>query len=347
MKLASSLRLIAYLLGFGGALLLTALIIREGAAKIVAGLASASWAFPVAVAITVPRFLCDAAAWVALVPKENRPSFCTAIWIRWVGGSVNDLLPSARLGGDILTARLATISAGLTPGLAVGVAVVNMTVSVCMRIFVTAGCLVLIAGITGQGRLYIPSLLAGLIALVVVAGFYTIQRFGFFRLAGVLVSRVKFFAKWNSRLQGGAKFDDILRALYSRRRALLTYGLLWTVSWLIGCVETWIVLFALGIPTSFIAALIVETAGQGIRSVLFIVPAGLGVFEGGLLMICSLFGIPGEVALALALIRRGREALFSAPGLIVWQLVEARRMLRRTGENERERAGARGNAGSG
>jgi uncharacterized membrane protein YbhN (UPF0104 family) len=89
---------------------------------------------------------------------------------------------------------------------------------------------------------------------------------------------------------------------------------------------------ALGIQTSFIVALIVETAGQSVRSVFFIVPGGLGIFEGGMVMICGLLGISGDVALALSLISRAREALFFAPGLIIWQFVEARRVLRRVSE---------------
>jgi len=318
-------RFTIYLLGFAGALLLTVLIVREGATKIAAALASASWAFPVIAAINLPRFLSDAAAWLALVPKLDRPRFRTAIWIRWLGGSVNDLLPSARLGGDILTARLATISGGLSPTLASGVAVVNATISVCLRIVFTMACLILLAGVTGQGQLYLPTLLAGFAGLVAVAGLYIIQRFGFFQL----VTRLKYLAKWNALVQSGPKFDETVRALYSRRLGLLTCGLLWIVSWLIGCVETWIALFALGMHTNFVVALIVDTAGQGIRSVFFIVPAGLGVFEGGMVVICNVFGIPGDVALALSLIRRAREALFSAPGLIVWQFLEARRVLRR------------------
>jgi hypothetical protein len=32
------------------------------------------------------------------------------------------------------------------------------------------------------------------------------------------------------------------------------------------------------------------------------------------------------------LIRRAREALFSGPGLIIWQFVEARRVLHRVNE---------------
>ena len=332
MKTRSRIRLIGYLLGFAGGALLTVLILREGAARVAAALAAASWAVPVVVAINIPRMFSDGAAWLALVPRPDQPRLLTAVWIRWVGGSINDLLPSARLGGDILTARLATIRGGLPPTLAAGVAIVNMTVSVAMRILVTIATLLLIAGVTGLANLYVPTFVAGLTALIAVIGFFLVQRFGFFRLATGAVSRVKILSKWSLVIQSGADFDDTVRRLYSRLPALLVCALLWVASWLIGCVETWVALFALGIETSFIVALIVETVGQSIRSVFFIVPAGLGIFEGGMVMICGLLGISGDVALALSLIRRAREALLSDPGLIIWQFVEARRVLRRVNE---------------
>ncbi|MBV8275513.1 MAG: flippase-like domain-containing protein [Verrucomicrobia bacterium] len=343
MKAGSRIRLIGYFLGFAGAVLLTALIVREGATRVLAALAEASWAVPVVAAINVPRMFSDSTAWLALVPKPNRPGFLAAAWIRWVGGSVNDLLPTARLGGDLLTARLATIRGGLPPTLAAGVAVVNMTVSVTMRILVTTGTLLLIAGVTGLAHLYLPTFAAGLAALLVVLGFYLVQRFGFFRLMTGLISRInrRFQileralaarpngGRWSSLTQSGSNFDDTVRGLYSRAPALLLCSLFWIFSWLAGCVETWVALFALGVHTNFIVALIIETASQSVRSVFFIIPAGLGIFEGGMVMLCGLLGISGDVALALSLIRRAREALFSIPGLIVWQFVEARRVLGR------------------
>jgi putative membrane protein len=329
MKTGTITRLIGYFLAFAGAGLLTVLIVREGAARVAAALAAASWAVPVVAAINIPRMFSDGAAWLALVPRPDRPRLLMAVWIRWIGGSVNDLLPSARLGGDILTARLATIRAGLPPTLSAAIAVVNMTISVTMRILVTIGVLLLIAEVTGLAHLYLPTFLAGFIALIGVLGFYLAQRVGFFRLTTGLISRVRNLSKWSSAIRGGVNFDDTVRRLYSRLPALLLCALFWIGSWLVGCVETWIALFALGIQTTFIVALIVETAGQSVRSVFFIVPAGLGIFEGGMVMICSLLGISGDVALALSLIRRAREALFSGPGLIIWQFVEARRVLRR------------------
>jgi putative membrane protein len=333
MKTGSRIRLIGYLFGFAGAALLTVLILREGAARVAAALAAASWAVPVVVLINIPRLFSDGAAWLALVPRSDRPRFITAVWIRWVGGSVNDLLPSARLGGDILTARLATIRGRLPPTLAAAVAMVNMTVSVTLRISVTIAALLLIATVTGLANLYVPTLVAGLLALIAIIGFYFVQRVGFFRLVSGVASRVRNLTKWSFLTRNGPNFDGTVRRLYSRLPALVVCASFWAASWLAGCVETWVALFALGVQSSFIVALIVETAGQSIRSVFFIVPAGLGIFEGGMVMICGLFGISGDVALALSLIRRAREALFSGPGLIIWQFIEARRVLRRVNQS--------------
>ena len=334
MKRGSKIRLIGYGLALAGASLLTVLIVREGATKILAALASASWALPVVALVNLGRLLSDGTAWLVLIPKANRPRFLTAIWIRWAGSSINDFLPSARLGGDILTARLATIRGGLSPTLVAGVAVVGMTLSAPMRLLVTVGTLFWFAQVTGQHQFYFPTLLAGLTTLVAALALYAAQRFGLFRLVTPLVSRVRQLSKWDLLTRVGAKFDDTVQAIYRRPGALLVSALMWTVSWLISCLETWIGLFALGIQTSFIVALIIETAGQGVRSVLFMVPAGLGVFEGGTVMICNLLGIPSDIALALSLIRRAQEALFNVPGIVMWQLIEGQRVLRRMGERE-------------
>ena len=183
MKPGAKIRRIGYLLGLCGALLLTGLIVHEGAIRILVALTSAGWALPVVAAINSVRLLSEGTAWFVLVPKANRPKFLGAVWIRWVGSCVNDLLPTARVGGDILTARLATISRGLSPTLAAGVALVGITVSVAMRTLVTLGALFLLAEATRQHQLYFPTLLAGFTASMAALAFYAVQRFGLFRFA--------------------------------------------------------------------------------------------------------------------------------------------------------------------
>jgi hypothetical protein len=41
-----------------------------------------------------------------------------------------------------------------------------------------------------------------------------------------------------------------------------------------------------------------------------------------------LLGIPGDAAFALSLIARVRELILGIPGLVAWQVIEARRVFR-------------------
>ena len=93
-------------------------------------------------------------------------------------------------------------------------------------------------------------------------------------------------------------------------------------SWFVGAVEVWIALCALGIPGGFPQAIVLEGVAQGVRSAMFFVPGALGIQEGGYVVVGRLLGIPAEMGLALALIRRVRELAFGIPGLIAWQIIE-------------------------
>ena len=73
-----------------------------------------------------------------------------------------------------------------------------------------------------------------------------------------------------------------------------------------------------------------------IRSVAFPVPGGLGVQEGGYLVVGNLLGIPGDAAFALSLIARVRELALGIPGLVAWQVIEGRRLLRTRSVGARE-----------
>ncbi len=75
----------------------------------------------------------------------------------------------------------------------------------------------------------------------------------------------------------------------------------------------------LGAETGLAEALVIESLGQTVRNAAFVVPGGLGVQEGGFVLICALFGIPPEQAIALSLIRRVRDIILGVPGLVAWR----------------------------
>jgi uncharacterized membrane protein YbhN (UPF0104 family) len=56
-------------------------------------------------------------------------------------------------------------------------------------------------------------------------------------------------------------------------------------------------------------------------------PMGLGVIEGGYVVVGGLFGLSPEFALALSLIKRVRDITIGLPALAIWQAMEGRRLL--------------------
>ena len=77
-------------------------------------------------------------------------------------------------------------------------------------------------------------------------------------------------------------------------------------------------------------------------------PGGLGVQEGGFILIGGALGLDPSICLALAGARRIRDLLIFVPGLIAWQFAETSKRdradtstLRANGaEHRRERGGA-------
>jgi putative membrane protein len=327
MKAPGKIRVTVWLLGLAGAALFTGLLIRQGVGQVLDAFATGEWAIMgIVVYHLIPIFL-DALAWWVLFPNPDRPPMLRLFWMRWIGESISTLVPSAAVGGDIVRARLAAIR-GVPLPIAAGTVLVDLT----LGIFIQAGFallgLVLLVDLTGKTSFVRPTLIGIAIALFAFAGFYFVQRMGMFRIIGRIVSRLAGSSDWNSLVQGGDTLDRTIRTLYARRRGVVGCCA-WTIaSLVIGSGEIWLALWILDLPDSFLNALILQSMVLTIRSAAFPVPAGLGVQEGGYLVVGNLLGISGEGAFALALVARAREIGLGIPGLISWQVIEGRRLLR-------------------
>ena len=86
-----------------------------------------------------------------------------------------------------------------------------------------------------------------------------------------------------------------------------------------GALETWLALYWLQHPVGFGTALALESLTQAIRHFIFVVPAGLGVQEAGLVGFGYLLGLGNDATIALSLAKRMREILFGVPALVYWQ----------------------------
>src|SRR5437588_1729470 len=317
-----------WLLGLAGAALFTFLLVRQGAPQVGAAFASAGWAIAGVVIyhIVVPVLLA-ALAWLALFPKPERLSLWQLFWMRWIGESVSTLVPSAAVGGDVVRARLAAIRGARIPTAAASV-LVDITLGVFVQIGFTLLGLGLIVSVTGHQGFVRPTLIGAVIGVLAIIGFYIAQRLGMFRFIGKTISRLASADDWHSLVHSGQSLDEAIRRLYARRRGVIGCCAWTATSLILGSGEIWIALYALGLRATLINAVILQSMVLTLRSVMFPVPGALGVQEGGYVVVGNLLGIPGDAAFALSLIARVRELILGIPGLVAWQVIEARRVFR-------------------
>ncbi|NGM35931.1 TIGR00374 family protein [Methylobacterium sp. DB0501] len=251
--------------------------------------------------------------------------------LRFVREGVNVLLPVASVGGEVLGARLLTFWGVTGAASAAGILVDMFFQVVTQALFALTG-VVLLSQIEGEEAATLAAWCTkGLVLTgLVLAAFFAVQRYGgaaFVERRVTALAR-RFAAEGAAPAGGGVQ--AALDAVWDRRRWLpLSQGvLLHLVAWFLGALEIWIALRCIGIEgVTLSEAVVLESLSQAIKSAAFPVPSGLGVQEGGFVLLGGLFGIDPHTALALSLVKRVPDVVLGLPGLMAWQTIEARRGL--------------------
>jgi putative membrane protein len=316
--------LIAIALG-GSAVI--ALVAYFGAQTVGAEVLRAGWAIPLTTALLFLELWLSALAW-RRVTGADRPRLGRWWRIRWIREAVNALLPTAQLGGNIVGIRLLMYRGVPGPQAGAGT-ILDLTLeAITQLLFTIAGFAVLavMRPDAGWAAWVQGAIIAGVLG---IGGFIAAQRAGLMRLVEAAATLLQ---RWfpNLPVQVVQGLHDELMRLYGRWRAIGEGCALHLLAWLLGTVETWLVLTAMGVPVGWQQAFVIESLGQTARSAGFAVPGALGVQEAGFILVCGLFGIHPDTAIALSMVKRVRELAVGLPGLVAWQWAEGKRLLRRT-----------------
>jgi putative membrane protein len=320
------LKAAAYIAGLLGLALLVGLVIHADVPAILhvwkqAG-ASLLWLIPYRILF----FALYAVGWRALLgpfDPGNRARFGYVLWVTSVREAVDRLLPVASVGGGVVGVRLMRRR---------GLAAVPVSATVIVEILLTlitlyvfgalATVLLLHSGASGNHRSAIAVLA---LSLPIPLGSLLLLRYGsvFQRLERFLGPMVGI-----SGSDAAVALDTDLRACLARLRTLSVAGALQFVALVSAAFEIWWALRLFGHPVSGAAAVMLEGLTQALRHLAFIVPAGLGVQEGALVVFGHALGISTELALAVSAVKRLREILCGLPPLLWWQWLETRTLGR-------------------
>ncbi|PWT87362.1 MAG: hypothetical protein C5B56_10595 [Proteobacteria bacterium] len=313
-----------------GGLAVIALVTWFGARAIGAEVLDAAWAVPPAIALHAGQLLISAMAWRSLQGGARRllePSLGGWTRIRWIREAVNSMLPVAQLGGNLVGIRLLT-QCGVPGTLAGAATTLDVTVEAITQLVFTLMGIAALPATAGIGAETLW--LAGGIALtgLSLAGFMLAQRAGLLRLVEAIAERLQPFVPGLSVDAVRGLHAELMRL--NRDRSALTQAIiLHQMAWVIGTVETMLALAAMGRYPGLGGALAIESLGMAARSVGFVVPGSLGVQEGGFILVGGMFGLPPDAAIALSMVKRTRELAVGVTGLVAWQWVEGRRLVRR------------------
>lgn len=321
----------AYITWAAGIIGALALIWYFDPGEVAGAVAAGGWGLLWVALFRVFPLAIDAVAWGRLFADHVRPSFLQLFWIRWIGESVNSLLPVAQVGGDVIRARMAA-RFDMLRSTAAATVMVDFSIGILTQIVF---CLVGIGLLLTQHGM--EDHVAALIMLAAFAlpgawALYMLPKLGLFGTVARLIEKLSENATLRALAGKATSLDREVLALHRRRWEVGNAFVLKLGGWMARTGETYLALHFLGFPVDVEEAIIIESLISVVRSAAFAVPGAFGVQEGGILILGAMLGIPPGTALALALVKRVREFVIGVPAIVGWSLLETRWMQRRADE---------------
>lgn len=326
-------------------------------------IAAAGWGLIPALSWRSASIVLAAIAWRTLFERVAKPNVSYTVLARWIGEAINTLLPVGQVGGDVVRGRLlrhdlvladhavksghdaaastavpqgsrgqgSRVQGSHGHGVAGGVSVAATVIAdITLNLF--AQFIYALPGLALLWREHDLTDWQSVVCLLLAALPFGLVLLGqsplIIGLATTLARRLGLIKIGKPDQASGLGFDFAVRHLY-RRYGTVSVAILWhLLAWGCRTGETWMVLRLLGSPVDWLEASVIESLLGAVRVAAFVMPAGLGVQEGALILLCGWVGVPTSPAFAMALIKRARELAIGLPGLVAW-IIEERQLRRR------------------
>lgn len=293
-------------------------IYRAGPAEIFNNMNRLGWWMPVVVMPYFLVYVLDTWGWYLAFGSYAavRPGYLTLFRVRWAGESVNNVIPSGAVGGEALKVYLLHKRgfSGLSAGTSV---VVSKTCQVLAQaIFIGMGALCAMTLLPAEAGARTGMLLTTLAVFAAAGLFFFLQRRGMFSSLHALLARFSIRIRaLETHLPKLRKLDDQIYAFYHHDRACFFRSTtVFLVGWMADAVEIYVICHLFGLPLAWTEAIAIEAFISVAKGMGIVVPGALGVQESGVVLLFTIFGLPMQVAVTYAILRRGREVVYVLVG---------------------------------
>ena len=301
------------LTAIGGLVLLVVVVLRVGAAEIVADVRQVGWGLPVIFAIGGLRFLVRAWAWRMCMDPPHTLSLRDAFTAVIGGDAIGNLTPLGPLVGEPAKAAFVRGKVRMAPAVT-ALAIENVLYTLSAAAMIAAGMVALLVrfqlppDVRGVGELAI----AGTFAVFVTALWMLWRQPALISRALAHVAPLRKHAVRIRQIE-----EEIYTFASRHRRALPALAVAELGFHALGVTEIYLTLWLLNVTPTLLTAFLLETANRLITVVFKVVPLRLGVDEAGTAGFATLIGLPAKTGLALAIIRKARMLFWAAAGGVV------------------------------
>lgn len=302
-----------------GAVVVGVLVYRIGTQPVLETLTKLAWwqfivvCLPYAVITAV-----DTLGWRFAFARDRTP-FLPLYGARLAGEALNVVTALGSVGGEAVKTWLVRRHVSYEESIPATV-IAKTTITMAQALFLLIGIAVAwsvldVGSVVLRGMLWLL-----VVEVVAVGGFVAAQVFGLVARGGRLLRTfgvIKDTAYANT-------LDTALRGYYLTqwRRLALSVGF-HLLGWLLGAVEAFIMLWALGVDAPLLTATVIEALGSGVRFATFLVPASLGALEGANAAAFEALGLGAGVGLAFSFVRRARQIVWVVLGLAVMAVMRS------------------------
>lgn len=254
-----------------------------------------------------------------LVGTPARTTVSRLFWLRLGGEALNQLTPTASLGGEPFKAS--RLQADGVPLEVASASVVIMkgilVLSLVLYIFVGLALAPVYLPEAAKHMLLLCLAALGLAAVGII--FVVVQRREPFGNSFRFLSRRGWLPHFLRDQEGFLEDLDTAMSQFYRQypsRALLAFSLFF-LSWLLHAVEVYLIFWLLGHPICWGMAVCLDALAMLFTALGFFIPAAMGVQEGGNILLALGFKLGFDLGAAFSILRRLREAFWLCLGMVV------------------------------
>ncbi|MBU2529983.1 MAG: flippase-like domain-containing protein [Elusimicrobia bacterium] len=285
-------------------------------------LSRVKWGFIIIFSQEIVAHIFNTCGWKYAIDSELKIkiSFKKLLLMRIAGDGINYVTPSATLVGEFAKAHMMGKNHSLTHRLStVALAKITQAIALCFISIAAITWLLVgnfnIAGLSGQMKIatYIIALLFAIIIFMEARANKTDDS----------ETAEKKTGKPKTLLEKVKELDKTMMLFIKKKPkefALSTF--FFTLAYLWGAVEAYLIAYFLGIPVTFAIACLIELLSVFLDGLFFAVPLKAGTQEATKVAIFSTLGMSAALGFSFAVVRHLRELLWSFTGVLIFYRIK-------------------------